>query len=340
VGRKEWLQGPSLVPKRRQLVKPGTTTTGRPTGQPFRHEALLYEGTAGFLDTVVPFIREGVEAGEAILVAVDPAKITLIRAELNGSSDHVRFADMLELGQNPARIIPVWRDFVAEQLPGGRAFRGVGEPIWPGRVGAQLAECHLHESLLNVAFEGGPAWQLACPYDVEALDPQVVDEARRTHPFVRQNGLPATSGAYPGAIAVGFDQPFDGPPEGVQALSFDTASLGAIRDFVSERGARAGLSPRRANELVMAVNEVATNSVRYGGGSGTLRMWREGPVLLSEVRDAGVISDPLVGRQTPAADQEGGRGLWLVNQFCDLVQVRSLIGGVTVRLHMAVPPGR
>jgi anti-sigma regulatory factor (Ser/Thr protein kinase) len=321
------------------LVKLRNTPIGPSIGRAFRHEALFYEGTAGFLDAVVPFVREGVEAGEAVLVAVDPAKIKLLRSELDGSAGYVRFANMFELGHNPGRIIPAWRDFVAEQSPGGRPFRGVGEPIWPGRAGAELAECHLHESLLNVAFEGGLPWQLACPYDIEALDPGVVDEARRTHPFVRQKGRPAASGDYPGAVPDGFDQPFDEPPGNVPALSFDTASLGELRDFVSERGARAGLPTRRNHELVMAVNEVATNSVRYGGGRGTLRMWREGPVLLSEVRDAGVIRDPLVGRQTPAADQEGGRGLWLVNQFCDLVQVRSLTDGVTVRLHMAVPPG-
>ncbi len=319
------------------MVKAHTTLIGHPFGHGFRHEALFYEGTAAFLDAVMPFIREGVECGETVLVAVSPAKIRLIQAELDGLADHVRFADMSELGHNPGRIIPAWRDFVSEQIAGGGRVRGIGEPIWPGRTDAEVAESHLHESLLNVAFDGGPPWQLLCPYDIRALDPGVVNEARRTHPFVRTGGTADPSDTYSGSVPNGFDRPFDAPPGPVELMSFNIPSLTDLRDLVSRRGREAGLSPARTVELTMAVNEVATNSVRYGGGRGTLRMWREADNLIVEVRDGGEIRDPLVGRQTPAADQEGGRGLWLVNQFCDLVQLRSLPDGVTVRLHIATP---
>jgi anti-sigma regulatory factor (Ser/Thr protein kinase) len=321
-------------------MKTRTAPVRRPTVHAFRHEALLYQGTPGFLDAVLPFIQEGVEGGETVLVAVDPAKIELLRQELNGTGDRVRFADMLELGHNPGRIIPAWRDFVAEHAAGGRAVRGIGEPIWAGRTGAELAECHLHESLLNMAFDGGPAWLLTCPYDVDSLEPEVVEEARRTHPFVRAGHASERSRTYPGSVPNGFDRPFPEPAGPVEQMSYDTALLADLRDLVSRRGQEAGLSPTRTLELTMAVNEVATNSVRYGGGAGTFRLWREAGVIIVEVRDAGVIRDPLVGRATPDADQEGGRGLWLVNQFCDLVQVRSLPDGVRVRLHMALPFAR
>jgi anti-sigma regulatory factor (Ser/Thr protein kinase) len=36
----------------------------------------------------------------------------------------------------------------------------------------------------------------------------------------------------------------------------------------------------------------------------------------------------------PDARAEGGRGLWLINQLCDLVQLRPAVDGLTVRLHM------
>jgi anti-sigma regulatory factor (Ser/Thr protein kinase) len=312
---------------------------GPALGNGFRHEALFYEGATGFLESVVPFIREGVEGGEAVLVAVNPDKFGPILDALEGRAHLIRFMDMLELGLNPARIIPAWRDFVGEQRAGG-SFRGVGEPIWAGRSGPELEECHLHESLLNVAFDEGPSWQLVCPYDAGALDRQVVDEARRTHPYVRSAGDSASSHLYPGSVPNGFDQPFEEARGPVELTSFDTRSLSDLRDLVSRRSGEAGLSATQTLGLTMAVNEVATNSVRYGGGAGTLRMWSDGGSLVAEVRDSGVITDPLVGRQTPDADQEGGRGLWMVNQFCDLVQVRSLPDGVRVRLHMALPPGQ
>jgi hypothetical protein len=38
--------------------------------------------------------------------------------------------------------------------------------------------------------------------------------------------------------------------------------------------------------LVLAVDEVATNSLRHGGGRGTLRIWRDADAVVCEVRDA------------------------------------------------------
>jgi anti-sigma regulatory factor (Ser/Thr protein kinase) len=90
----------------------------------------------------------------------------------------------------------------------------------------------------------------------------------------------------------------------------------------------------RVDDLVLAVNELASNSIHHGGGHGMMRMWREGDALLCEVSDGGRISEPLVGRVHPRPDQWSGRGLWLANQLCDLVQIRSSDAGSVVRLHM------
>jgi anti-sigma regulatory factor (Ser/Thr protein kinase) len=103
---------------------------------------------------------------------------------------------------------------------------------------------------------------------------------------------------------------------------------------VARHGAAAGLDPARTADLVLAVDEVATNSLRHGGGRGTLRIWRDGESVVCEVRDAGRIEDPMVGRERPALDRDGGRGLWMVNQLCDLVQLRTFPTGAVVRLHL------
>jgi len=34
----------------------------------------------------------------------------------------------------------------------------------------------------------------------------------------------------------------------------------------------------------------------------------------------------------PSPEQEGGRGVYLVNQLCDLVQLRSSAEGTTIRV--------
>jgi hypothetical protein len=56
--------------------------------------------------------------------------------------------------------------------------------------------------------------------------------------------------------------------------------------------------------------------------------------VICEISDAGSIADPLVGRENPPVDRLGGRGLWMANQLCDLVQVRSGAFGTVVRLHV------
>ena len=291
----------------------------------------------GFLDQVVPFIQDAVDAGEPILVAVAPEKIERIKATMNGDADAVRFANMDRLGQNPARIIPAWRDFVAENTDKGAHFRGVGEPIWPGRSEPELVECHLHEALLNLAFERGPAWWLVCPYDTAGLSPDIVAEARKTHPRVIEEGVVQAAASGVAASTAGrFDMPFPEPARPMDAIGYDLHSLAKVRLFVADRANRAGLDSERTEELVLAVNEAASNSIRHGGGHGILRIWEQEGVLLCELRDGGYINDPLVGRETPTLDQVRGRGLWLANQLCDLVQVRSGRDGVAVRLHMAI----
>jgi anti-sigma regulatory factor (Ser/Thr protein kinase) len=106
-----------------------------------------------------------------------------------------------------------------------------------------------------------------------------------------------------------------------------------VRRFVETEAAHAGLGTRRTENLVVAVNEVVSNSVRHGGGGGTLQLWAESGDVVCEVRDRGRIADPLAGWRRPPTTTEGGRGLWLVNQLCDLVQVR-VGGGTVVRMHV------
>jgi anti-sigma regulatory factor (Ser/Thr protein kinase) len=241
------------------------------------------------------------------------------------------------VGANPARIIAAWHEFVDEHGAGGRAIRGIGEPVWAGRSDSELAECHRHESLLNLAFADTPAFRLLCPYDVSALDSGVVEEAKRTHPFMSDGESFRESGSYRGleAISAPFADPLEDAPASAARLTFDADSLGAVRDLVTSRAEEAGFDRETTDALVVAVNEIATNSIRHGGGFGVIRTWDDGRFLLFQVEDGGQIDAPLAGRRQPVLDEPGGRGLWLANQLCDLVQVRTFEDGNVVRIHMA-----
>ena len=122
---------------------------------------------------------------------------------------------------------------------------------------------------------------------------------------------------------------------GRDEVDFGPDGLAGLRALVTARARAFGLARPRTEDLVLAVHELATNSVRHGGGRGTCRLWQEGAALVCEVSDRGWITDPQAGRRRPPVDQPGGRGLWRVNQLCDGVEVRSSPDGTVVRVRMS-----
>jgi anti-sigma regulatory factor (Ser/Thr protein kinase) len=119
-------------------------------------------------------------------------------------------------------------------------------------------------------------------------------------------------------------------------LHFGRSELAQARELVAQEADEANLSSGRTTDLVIAVNELVANSVRHGGGGGKLQVCREDDTLVVEVRDCGQIDEPLIGREPPAPLARAGRGLWMVNQLCDLVQIRTGPEGTDVRLQMSL----
>lgn len=262
-----------------------------------------------------------------------PPRIDLLRDALGREAAKVEFVDMVQLGANPARIIPAWRRFTNEHQ--GQPVRGIGEPIWHGRRLAELAECQMHEALLNMAVDADTPLWLMCPYDTARLAPEVVAEAHRSHPVVVDVETHRGSTTYSGAHHVGtmFETDLPGVEVVVSHRVFGGDDYARVRADIGAHASSAGLSAERTEDLVLAVHEVAVNSVRHGRGVSELRIWEEDHSLVCEVRGAGRIADPLVGRRPPPWEDDHGRGLWMANQLCDLVQVRSGRTGTTVRIH-------
>jgi anti-sigma regulatory factor (Ser/Thr protein kinase) len=302
----------------------------------FHHEVFFYADPDEFLSGTAPYLREGIEAGERALVAVGPERTAALQGELDGDADAVRFADMHALGRNPARIIPFWRDFLDAGEAGGSAVRGIGEPIWPGRTAHELDECRRHESLLNVAFDDARSFALLCPYDTKRLPDEELEAAARRHPFVSGVGPEGVEYAESEAADGTFAGSLPPRPNAAASLRFDRDDLARVRELVRGAAERAGLGPDRTPDLVTAASELAANSVAHGGGEGTIWVWCEADDLVIEVGDQGRIDEPLVGRHRPLPAQDGGRGLWIANLLCDLVQIRSDEAGTVVRLRAAM----
>jgi anti-sigma regulatory factor (Ser/Thr protein kinase) len=297
----------------------------------FEHQALIYEGADEYLAGTIPFLWTALEAEEPVLVAARCERAELLMKELGGDARWVQFVAIEEVGRNPAAILPLWRNFVDEN--GGGPVRGISEPIWSGRSPAAIEECHRQESLFPRVFAEEPAFALLCAYDAAALPPDTPSRVAGSHRFVQRCGHVEQSPAFE-PVPDFFAGELPAPRADPEPLRFGLTELAEVRDRVAAAGEQAGLDPREVADLVIAASELAANSVMHGGGTGTLRLWRENGTLLTEVEDRGLIDNPLVGRLRPVVTQEGGRGLWLANQLCDLVQIRSGERGTVVRLHV------
>ena len=305
----------------------------------FRHEAYLHRGDAEFLTGMVGYVREGLAQGDAVVVVEPRPRLELLADALAEDVDRVRLVDITELGTNPGRLIPLLGSLVAEHGGAGRGLRVVGEGVYAGRRPAEIAECSVHEALVDHAFGPGPAWRLLCPYDVDAVPSGAVAAAMRTHATVRTPGgsepspsyVAACDGADLATLTTGAD-PLPPPTDVVLRGEFGRRDLPAVRRTVRQFAQSCGLSEEQATRLEQAASELAANSVQHGGGTGSIGLWWEPDAVVVEFTDPGRLQDPLAGRRPPEDEQGPGMGLYLVHQLCDLVQVRTGPAGTTVRI--------
>jgi anti-sigma regulatory factor (Ser/Thr protein kinase) len=300
---------------------------------PYAHIAAFYRATSEYAEAVGGFIQAGLDGGEPVMVAVPRQNALLLRDHLGVRADRVSFTDMATLGRNPSRIIPAVQAFV--QSRGGQQVRYVGEPVWPSRTAPERSEAMRHEALLNVAFAAQPI-RILCPYNAARLDADVLAAAEQTHPELLHAGRiePSSAFAGPGWQPAGPGS-LPEPPGGLEILTYRDEP-GRARSFVRERARAAGLREPRVTDLVIAVGELAANTLRHTRGTGTVRVWGTAVEVICEVRDGGHIRDALAGRRCPRADAGRGHGLWVVHQVCDLVEMRTGSSGTTFRLHMGL----
>jgi anti-sigma regulatory factor (Ser/Thr protein kinase) len=304
-------------------------------GDPFEHIGLLYRTAQQYADGCAAFVRRALGAGEPVMVAVPVANGALIRAALGDDAARVEFADMKTAGRNPGRIIP-WVLLAFATRYAGRRVSIIGEPIWPGRTSIEYPACAAHEALINTAFRGRDA-AILCLYDQTGLDPVMVHDASLTHPTMADATRTWASPIYdePVRIAARFNVPLPPPPAAALRLTYAGADdLPALRTQVADYAMACGIGNGRIAELVLAVNELAANTIEHTDtGRGVLSMWTEPDLLVCQIDDGGRLTDPMAGRKPPDGRSRRGRGLVLVQQMVDLLRIYSHPDGTSLRLH-------
>jgi anti-sigma regulatory factor (Ser/Thr protein kinase) len=306
-----------------------------PAAAEYRHEVFFYRDDDEFVAELTAYLREGLERDETLIVVEPTAHLELLREALGTDGAAVHWLDMVDIGPNPARLIPLWTDLVGA-VSDGRPVRGVGEPAFPGRRPAELVECEVHEALVDTAFAASRPGQLLCPYD-RRLPAAVQAGALRTHAGWRDahGGGPSPAYVPPDDVdlaTLSACAPLPPPTDVVLRGDFGRRDVAAVRRTVRAYARSCGLGAEKVEGLELAASELASNCIRHGGGQGAIAMWREPDAVLVEFSCRGRLTDPLAGRRRPDPLGEGGMGLYLVHQVCDLVQTRTGAAGTTVRV--------
>lgn len=120
--------------------------------------------------------------------------------------------------------------------------------------------------------------------------------------------------------------------------SFEKGGLVSLRAAVAAHGSRLGLAGDRLDDLLLMAHELASNAIQHGGGRGQLRLSRQEDVIACQVDDwgDGLPDGADAGLHTPTPGALRGRGLWLVRQLADEIEVRSGATGTSVTVRVVV----
>ena len=299
------------------------------------HQVLMYDHENGFLDTVVPFVREGIDAGDAVLAVGTVANVGSLRQALGPDSDAVEFADSADWYFRPTRTIANYSSFIAENA--AARIRVVAEPGWETGTPDEIREWTRYECIINQAFADIQA-SVLCLYDRRRTDSGLLDGALYTHPHVVDGCGARPNDAYvdPPSLNAWIDRdPLPAPPPDAVTLPVDTDDLSAMRAFAGKHARRHGMSRPRLNDLLVATTEVVTNAIRHGRPPVCCRLWRDTDDIIVDVTDTGWWRpDPVPGFVPPDPASLSGFGLWGVRMLCALVQLRTGPDGTTVRLRV------
>jgi anti-sigma regulatory factor (Ser/Thr protein kinase) len=299
------------------------------------HQALLFNSPEQFLAAALPFIVDGVDRGDTVLAVTSSDNTRLLRERLNGAADEVTFLEPAGWFDSPGRTLDAHHRRIDALATETAFLRVIGEPVWAGRDDLETSEWGRYESVVNVALADARAW-VVCGYDSSSLASTIVEDARRTHPRLAVGTASEISADFtePSSYYASRDTPLTPhPATGVEWIPIHP-DLAPIRQFIADHAPRLGVPADRIDDYILAVNEIATNVLRHGGGKGEVRIWATDRRVVCEVTDAGTATGNFLGFLRAGPHSERGHGLWIARQICDLMEMRTGSSGTTVRLHM------
>ncbi|QFZ17442.1 sensor histidine kinase [Saccharothrix syringae] len=291
----------------------------------YYHETAFYGSDTEFQALVVPFLDEGVAAGEPVLVACCETNERLLRDRVADVSG-IRFLPGADHYSRPTDAILTYRKLFAE-YSGAPQIRVVGDVPHPG-VGAAWDWWSRYEAAVNEVFGDYALWGL-CPYDLRTTPPGVVADVLHAHPHV------AGVGANPDYLGSWtWPDPVPDPLEAEPPLvDLGDPSPAEARHAVSAACVATRLLRDELDDIIYAASEAVTNAITHGKPPVRLRVWADAEHVVVAVSDRGEgPGSPVVGLVPTSQTTSAGLGLWLTHRTCRGVSMYRDANGYTIRL--------
>jgi anti-sigma regulatory factor (Ser/Thr protein kinase) len=301
------------------------------------HGAAIVSTQDELLAAALPFLDEGLRAGDLVVLTCPPETVELISGQLGERARQVESEPRASLlGARAPDALEMARRFQQRAEASGSGRLRVLAGIDFGGEPADWREGQRYESVTNRLLTD--AVSAMCLYDSRRLSAKVVESAAATHPHLVRGTAWAANPEFqdPGAYVPSLPLPRAPVEDGDPVFSVDNApTLAGLRHQLGAVLATLVADRDQQEDLHLAVSEIAANAFRHGVRPVSAQVWADGDRVICVVSDRGTsYSDPFSGF-TPAHGLDlshGGMGLWLARKLWDHVDVLPTGTGLSVRL--------
>lgn len=302
------------------------------------HEAGFYGSDAEFAALIVPFVEEGLDSGEPVIIGYDDRKASLLRSWLADPSSVEFIADQT-LYATPARAIATYRRLFEFHIAmGAEQIRIAGDVPHPGN-GGRFEGWDRYESAVNTVWQDFPVWGL-CLYDVSTTPQAVLDVVERTHPrLVFPTGQSLANERFRHNLAEVLPPPPDPLEASAPVVELTDRPAADTRHALARVG-RSRIGDTVLTDLIIGASEAVSNALIHGKPPVTVRIWATPDRIVVRVHDVGPgPADLLAGLVRRASDASSpGEGLWLTHQLDIDTALIHADDGFTVRLRAGSTP--
>ncbi|MFC4947837.1 ATP-binding protein [Pseudonocardia sp. GCM10023141] len=302
-----------------------------------QHSAAFHSSVGHLHQQLIPLVRSGLERGGPVAVALSPDTEAALLAELGQPAGLIVLARPHGPDAGSGQTVAALRARELRELTAAAGPATVISEHWNALDGADGGFWTEFDAALNIAL-ADLAIDLTCFFPEMPLHQAILDGARRNHPHLLLDGRLHHNPDHRPPREVLAELPAAAPmllgaPE--LQVTFGAWQLGEVRTAVESVLLASDYGAARAEDVVLAVNEIATNAVEHGAGEARMFVWAGADGFVCEVHDTGILRDPLPGLQAPHPSDPRGRGVWIARQLCDSLHVWTDGRGTHVRMYAA-----